>query len=319
MTFRVARLPLHRGIDISLPPEATDQLVHALEHLEGIVLVTVHRGASVKPPGDTVNVVTRNSEADAVVSLAERAEKHGPVSIATSSVDSLTYGEGQDAVRADVDEAAWEEAETAMRRHTRLTLNFFLTTAGGGLIATAGLAFSSRVTQATALVAAAIIAPVFEPLARIGVAAVNRHGRVMASAALSAAVGYLTVIAAAVLTMLVLRAGGHDYLRAFVASSGVHTTRHPPLDSLLLSAAGAVTGVVMVAAGRFTQLAGPLVAVQLLPAAATLGAALELGHGGLALHSLARLGIDIGMVLVAALIVFSYKHVVIHSRRRMPH
>jgi hypothetical protein len=50
--------------------------------------------------------------------------------------------------------------------------------------------------------------------------------------------------------------------------------QYPPLLNLLLSAAAAVAGVTMIAAGRFTQLAGPLVALQLLPAAATVGAAL---------------------------------------------
>ena len=100
---------------------------------------------------------------------------HGPSSVSTSSLDSLTDSDNQEAVRSDVDEASWEEAETALRRHTRLTVNFFLTTSAGAIIVTAGLAASSSVTEATALVAAAIIAPVFEPLARIGLGAVNRH------------------------------------------------------------------------------------------------------------------------------------------------
>jgi hypothetical protein len=38
----------------------------------------------------------------------------------------------------------------------------------------------------------------------------------------------------------------------------------------------------MISARRFTQLAGPLVALQLAPGAASLGVALELGDGGIA-------------------------------------
>jgi uncharacterized membrane protein len=83
---------------------------------------------------------------------------------------------------------------------------------------------------------------------------------------------------------------------------------YPPLLNLLLSAAGAVAGVTMIAAGRFTQLAGPLVALQLLPAAATVGAALELGDGGIAARGFGPLMIDVGMVLVAGVIVLTYKH-----------
>jgi hypothetical protein len=42
------------------------------------------------------------------------------------------------------------------------------------------------------------------------------------------------------------------------------------------------------------------VALQLLPAAACVGIALELGDSGIAAGSLGRLAIDVGMVLVAA-------------------
>jgi hypothetical protein len=65
----------------------------------------------------------------------------------------------------------------------------------------------------------------------------------------------------------------------------------------------------MVSGGRLPQLAGPLVALHLLPAASALGMALVLGKGGTADRSLGRLAIDIGMVLVAGLIIFTYRHV----------
>jgi hypothetical protein len=72
----------------------------------------------------------------------------------------------------------------------------------------------------------------------------------------------------------------------------------------------------MIASGRFTVLAGPVVALQLLPAAATIGEALELGDGNAAAHGLERLVIDAAMVIAAGLIYFGYKHVQVHNRRR---
>jgi len=280
--------------------------------------MTVHRGESVKPPGDVIGVMVLNSAADAVFRLAIDAEDQGTVSVATSGLDSLTDTRLQAVVRGDLDEVTWEEAETAMRRHTRIAVNFILTVAGGGVVATVGLAASSRVTQATALVAAAIIAPVFEPLARLTLAAVNRHGRVMATGLLSAAVGYLTLIVSALLIVLILRADGHGYTQTLLHSPVVHDMHEITLTSLLLTTAGATTGAIMVAAGRFTQLAGPLIALQLIPATVVTGAALELGRYSTALHSLGQLAINIGIVLAAALIVFGYKHVAAHDRRRPP-
>jgi uncharacterized membrane protein len=119
--------------------------------------------------------------------------------------------------------------------------------------------------------------------------------------------------------MLVLRIGGHGYVDEFKHSLTVHEVKHPPLNNLIISAAGAVAGVILISAGRFTQLAGPLVALQLLPAAACVGAGLEIGDSSLAAHSLLRLAIDIGMVLLAGLIVFTYKHTVTHARRAAMH
>jgi hypothetical protein len=305
---------MHRDLEISVAAEATDRVVEELRQLDGVITLSVHRGESIKPPGDVISATVLNIEADAVLQLILESEVHGPVSISTGSVDSVIDTENQ----RDVDEVAWEEAETAMRRHSRPAVNFFVTTAGGGVIAAAGLTASSGVTEATALVAAAIVAPVFEPLVRLALAAVTRHGSVLARGLLSAAFGYLTVIAASLLTMLVLRAGGRGFAEEFLRSSAVHEIQHPPLINLILSAAGAVTGVVMVAAGRFTQLAGPVVALQLLPAAAAVGIALELGRGAIAARSFGRLAIDVGMVIIAGLIVFTYKHVTVHSRRVPP-
>jgi uncharacterized membrane protein len=307
---------VHRDLDITVPSGATDRLIAELKDLAGVISISVNRGISVKPPGDVISAAVLNDEVDAVLSLVEQAEEHGAISVSTSSLDSLTDRDNQDVVRSDVDEASWEEAETALRRHTRLTANFFLATTAGAIIVTSGLTASSGVTEATALVAAAIIAPVFEPLARIGLGVVNRQTHAVTHGIYSAVLGYVTLIVVSLLTMLALRAGGHGFVDEFRHSSTVHEVEYPPLTNLIISAAGAVAGVLMISAGRFTQLAGPLVALQLLPATACVGVALELGDGGIAARSLGRLAIDVGMVLLAGLIVFTYKHAAAHTRRR---
>ncbi len=307
---------MHRSIEITVAPGATASLINDLSAVEGAMTISVQRGQSVKPVGDVINVKTLNSDADMVLRAAGRAREYGPVSISTASLDSLSDLHHQPQIRADHDEASWEEAETALRRHTRPNLNLILASAGGSLAAAAGLASSSGVTEATALVAAAIIAPAFEPVARAGLATVTRQSRVFIGAASSVLLIYGTVIATAVVATLLLRAAGSGYVASFLHSSTVHEVQHPPLVNLLLSAAGAVTGAVMVAAGRFTVLAGPVIALQLLPAMATIGIALELGDPGIAARALGRVGIDVGMILIACLAVFTYKYLTVHGRRR---
>lgn len=309
---------VHRDIEITVPVQATDSVLEQLQQTDGVITITVQRGESITPGGDVIGVTALNSGADAVLRAALDAGEHGPVSVSTSTVDSLIDTEKSSQVREDHDEAVWEESETAMRRHTRPNLNLLLSTAAGGIVGTAGLA-ASGVTEATALVAAAVIAPVFEPLARISLALVSRHRKTLIGGLTSLLISYVSGIAAAVLTMLILRAAGPGYLRDVLHSSTVHEVEHPPLLNLLLSAAGAVAGAVMVAAGRFTVLAGPVIALQLVPALVTLGARLEQGDGTMAAHALGRVGIDIGMVLAAGLIVFTYKHYTVHNRRQARH
>lgn len=304
-------------MEITVDPVATAGVVEALRAMDGVVTVSLQPGRSIKPPGDVISASVLNTAADEVLALLQDTERHGPLSIATSSVDSLIDTESQPLIRGDVDEALWEEAETALRRHTRPTMNFFLTTAAGGIIAACALIASSEATEAVALVAAAIIAPAFEPLANIALAAVNRHGQVFRSAISSAVLSYVILIVAGLATMLALRAGGHAFVTDFLHNSSAHEVQHPPTINLVISACGALAGVVMVAAGRYTQLAGALVALQLLPAAVSIGIALEIGHGAAAAHSLGRLGIDVGMVLVAGLLIFALKHVLVHGRRRI--
>ena len=308
---------MHRDLSITVPPGATEPLLRELNSLDGVITMSLRRGDSVKPPGDVIEATVLNAEVDLVMAAVARSEVHGPVSVRSSSVDSLIDSMQQRRVRRDVDEATWEEAETAMRRHTRLTSNFVLTTATAGMIVTTSLITSDHVTGAVAVVAGGIIAPSFEPLVRVALAVITRRARWLPPALGVALLGYIVLAAMGFLTMLLLRAGGHHFVADFIHNRTEHEVQHPPAINLMISAAGAIAGAVMVAAGRFTQLAGPLVALQILPACAAAGVALELSKGRTFVRCLDRVGIDIAMVLVACLGVFAFKHLLVH-RRRLP-
>jgi uncharacterized membrane protein len=307
---------VHRHFSITVAPEATEQLLDDLAAIEGVISLSVRRGESVKPPGDVVDADVLNRAADDVLERVERCQEHGTLSIATSDVASLVDTEQSALVRRDVDESTWEDSDTAMRHHTRPTVNFYVTTVFGGVVAAVALVSSSRVTEATALVAAAIITPSFDPLARISLAVVMRRRDRLAEAIRATLATYLILVVTAVVTMAFLRAGSGHFAGEFLRDPTANEIQRPPAVDLVISGCGALTGVVMIAAGRFTLLAGPVVALQLMPAAATIGMGLELGDGGVALRGLGRLGIDVGFVVVAGLLYMSYKHVAVHHRRR---
>ena len=71
---------MHRTIEITSPPAATDALIGQLEELEHIIGLSVQRGASVVPPGDVLTVHALNRDADRVMGIVEgaRAEARSP-------------------------------------------------------------------------------------------------------------------------------------------------------------------------------------------------------------------------------------------------
>jgi uncharacterized membrane protein len=217
-------------------------------------------------------------------------------------------------VDGDIDESTWEDATTALRHHSQVSVNFVALMVLGGVLASCAL-ISSSATQASALVAAGVIAPGFEPLARLGLGLVLRQRGLVLRALRSLLVGYLLLVAAGAATMLVIKATGSDLPQRFLHNRLVLELADPSTVALIVSACGAIAGAVMVAAHRVTLLAGPLIALQLVPAAAMSGMALALGHGHLAGRGLTRVGEDMAMVLAGALLVFGAKRLITHPRQ----
>lgn len=305
---------MHRHFTITVPPSATDGLLDQLQHTAGVVTVSVQRGASIQPRGDVISVDALNRGAGAVLLAVERTGGHGSLSVTSSQVSSLSDRDHAGEVAGDSDESTWEDATTALREHSQLTVHFLALMALGGVVA-AGALLSSSTTQAVALVAGAVIAPGFEPLARLGLGLVLRQSGVLLRALWSAVFGYLVLAAAGAVMMLAMRAAGTDLPDRFLRNRHVLELADPTTVALIISAGGAVAGVVMIAAHRVTLLAGPLIALQLIPATAMTGMALALGRDDLAAQGLARVGVDAGMVIAAGLVVFGAKRLITHRRQ----
>ena len=213
-----------------------------LAALDEVVGVSVVRGASVKPPGDIVTVNTLNRGADAVLRIAKAANEYGPVSVVTAEVASIIDSEAQMVVQRDFDEAIWEEMVAGLRHQGRVTANYVVLMALGGVSAAVGLV-SEPVPQVTAFVAASIIAPAFEPSAKIPLGLTLRRWQVFRGGLVSVAIGYTVLILAAALTFLLLRALGATTVAALVENPEVERLAHPAVADLLVSVVGAVSAL----------------------------------------------------------------------------
>jgi len=304
---------MHRTIEITVPPAATDGLLAELARMDGVIGLTIGRGASCKPSGDVVTVHALNRDTDAVLSCVRRAEAYGPVSVVTAETASIIDPAQRERIEDDIDEAVWEEMETGLRHQGRVTTNFLILMALGGAIAVVGLV-SDPVPQVTAFVAASIIAPGFEPIVKIPLGLVLRRGNVVRRGLISSAVGYLVLIGVAALVFFLLHLTGIVTTDDLIHNREVERLAHPNALDLVVSACGAVAGVTMVASYRRSVIAGPLIALAFVPAAALVGAALVLGRWTLFFDGIKRLAIDVALLVVLGVLVLAVKQVTVHRR-----
>jgi uncharacterized protein DUF389 len=305
---------MHHTIEIAVPAKSTEGALAELKALEGVVHLSVVHGASVKPPGDIVTAHVLNREVDAVLAVAARAQQFGPVSVSTAEVRSIIDKHLARAIDDDIDESPWEEIERGLRHHGRLNPNFLALMAIGAVMALAGL-LSGPVPQALALAAAGIIAPAFEPVAKLAVGLVRGSGYTVRRALVAVGGGYVSLAVVGALAYLLLHRLGMASPEALATSEGVKMVTHPTAADWLISAGGAAAGVVIVSAFRQAVIAGALIALALVPAAALVGASVAAGEMVIALEALWRVGLDVLLVVLLGVAVVFLKQRLIHHNR----
>ncbi len=305
---------MHRNLRITVPFSVTDKLCGDLIALENVIGLSVVRQASLKPVGDVITVQVLNRGADEVLRCVGDATRGRHFSVATSELASLTDSEQGDAINNDVDEAIWEEMECGLRHQAHVTPNFLALMALGGAIAAVGLV-SEPVPQAIAFTASAIIAPGFEPLTKIPLGIVLRSWSVFRRGITATFVGYAVLIAAAALTMLVLLGASAVTAQEFVGNSQVKAIIDPDLKNIVVPICGALAGAVMFAAYRRSVIAGPLVVLMTIPAAAIIGASIATGQMDFLRGGLMRFGLDALFIIGAGIVVFWLKQALVHRRK----
>lgn len=302
---------MHRTITISVPPHATPALLDGLHAETHVLGLSVAYGASLRPVGDVITVHVLNRGADQVLRLVRAS---GPdFSVVTAETSSIIDPQHDAQVEDDVDEAVWEELETGLRHQGRVTPNFLALMALGGVIACLALV-SEGPPQAIALVAASIIAPGFEPIAKLALGVTLGRWNVVARGLLSALTGYAVFILTAGLTLLLLRWLGAVTLADFTSNSELGRLASPTAKEVVLSSAGALAGAVIMAAYRRSVIAGALVAMVIIPAAASVGMALASGRVDLAAQGAERFALDAALIIVAGVLVFGIKQLTVHRR-----
>lgn len=184
----------------------------------------------------------------------------------------------------------------------------------GGAICAIGLV-SEPTPQAIAFAAAGIVAPGFEPLAKIPLGLVLRRWNVIRLGLLSSLVGYTVLILFAALVTGLLLQTNSVTTNELVNNPEIVNIAHPTLKEFIISGAAAIAGMIIIASYRRSIIAGALVALIIVPATASVGAGLAAGNGQIVRHGAERLGWDVLCIIAAGLLVFWLKQVLVHRRK----
>jgi hypothetical protein len=185
----------------------------------------------------------------------------------------------------------------------------------GGVIAGAGF-FLEPMSQTIAFVGASVVAPGFEPLAKLTQGLVLRKMAVCGRALISLTVGYGVLLAAAFLVAVGFAVFGDTDVHAVVLKqpmvaqlTGLHAA------ALVVSAGAAVAGFIMVVSLRDFYVIGPLMLLVMISGVSLVGVALAVREPGIALGALGRVGADVILILVLGALIFIWKQRQVHRRR----
>lgn len=305
---------MHRTIEASVPSASADAIIRELERNAHVVGLNVLRNVSVKHPGDTLLIHVLNRGADDVLRVIRAHVPGDSFSIITSEVASINDPKNQGAIDTDIDEAIWEEMETGLRHNGRLTANYLLLMAIGGVIAAVGLV-SAVHHQVIAFVAASIIAPGLEPVAKVPLGIVLRRWDVIWVGLKASIIGYGVLAVAAALVFRLLLAIGEVNAEAFLEHEATASLLNPKMKDLMVSLAAAAASILMYLAYRRNVIAGPLIALILIPASSAVGMGVAIGEWGHAAELAKRLAIDVAMIVGMGLVLIYAKQKRVHKRQ----
>lgn len=303
-----------RTVQLTVPAVHTDALVSDLRRLDPHTL-RLHRSASLQPPGDVVEVEVSNVGLRAVMRVADAHGLGTGDGVALSTAEPLSLvADGYTALSREEGGTSWEELELAMSQDSTMTGDRLLVMFIAGAIAALGIVTGS----VHVVVGAMIIAPGFQPFARLMLGVVNRS-RSWRGGLIDVLRGYAAVALGATLAALVSRAVGASALDSgdagyLAADQLVSYWSTLTWAGVAVGAIAAVCGGLLLAINRTVLTAGVMVALALVPTAALGPMALVAGDAALAGRAAGRFAVEVALVIAGSTLVFATKRRTDHRR-----
>ena len=307
---------MHRMIEVTVLPEVTPKIEPDLLKDARVLGFTLLKGASVKPYGDVLQIHVLNSGSDYVMDIIRKHCGEKDFSVVTSEVASIIDPAHQKMINRDVDEAIWEEVETGLRHNGRLTTNFLLLMAVGGIISAIGFV-SDVQTQVIAFISSSIIAPGLEPIAKIPLGMVLGKKDILWEGTKSTLAGYGLLMVASAAVLFILLLAGSVTRDEFIQDELAIALTDVTLKDFISSTAASAAAIIMYLSYRRNVIAGPLIALVTIPAASGAAMCMVLGEWQMALLMTYRLGADILLIIAVGSVFIWLKQRFVHQRKSM--
>lgn len=305
-----------RTIQLTVPPERSDTMLDDLREL-GPLALRRHRGASLQPPGDVFELEVTNNQLGRVMRIADRHGLGSADGVAMSTTVPLSViAPSFSAHTREPGATTWEELELSMAQESTMSADRLVVMLIAGVVAGAGIVSGSI----HVVIGAMVIAPGFQPFARLVLGMVNRsaawRGGLVDIARGYAALGAGSACAAGLSLLLggsALDARVDGYLEPGPLLAYWSTTTWPGVAVGVVAGAG---GGLLMSINRTVLTAGVMVALALVPSASLVSMGLIAGDLALAAGALLRFVIEAALVIAGCTVVFILKRRV--DRRSTP-
>lgn len=297
-----------RTVDLTVPPEHTDELVERLRDHDEVLSLRLLRGASLSPAGDVLSFEILDTSLAWAMRLADDVGlgTDPAVSLTSSRPESVASAGSIGIADRDRSTSSWEEVQLTIGQESTMTPSKLLVMFLAGIFAAVGL----HTGALHVIIAAMLVAPAYEPLARVALGLVNRNRSVrdglvdFAGAYTALAAGAAAVAGLALLQGTPLSPEADTYL---TSQSFVTYWTTVNWTTLVVAAAGGVGGGLLIVANRRVLTTGIVIALAFVPSLSLAVLELSLGQPELAVRGMFRWAVDVVMVVIACSGVFLVK------------
>jgi len=304
---------------IVVPADLTGEVLRALEQVPGACNVVVLRGAAIRPAGDMILCDVAREAAS--IALSDLQELGVPTrgSISVEKVDVALSSAAEAAMRAAPGEPAnavvWEEVEELASESTTLNAGFLIFMVLATLIAAVGIFLDTPIL----IIGAMVLGPEFGPLASFCVAVVEWRPRLALRSLAALLAGFPIAITAAFVASLVFKWTNltpDEFSQADHNLSAIISS--PDFFSFFVAFCAGVAGVLSLTTAKSGALAGVLISVTTIPAAANIGVSAAYQDWPAWRGSQEQLAVNLGTICVAGVLTLLIQRV-IFTRRRTRH